>query len=308
MIKSFESLGLALAHQPLWSRFQTTFANDRLPHAFLFIGAGSSSLDRFALTMSAALFCTQAQRPCGECKSCRLLAAGEHPDLCSIQPEKTGGIVKIDQIRELSELVYRTPQMTARRIVIINPAEKMNVAAANALLKLLEEPPAFLTFILIAEQLSTVPATILSRCQQWRFSDSTLLSADYLAMAQAYDLETERGKLFNELHQIIADLVALQSKQSNLCSLAAKWSSYDLTALIWLIYLINSQMINYRLQGKSQTQPWTEVLYNLAQSYHPVDLFHQLDEINALTRLIQKNISLNQTLVIESLLMGYAPC
>lgn len=308
MIKSFETLGLASSHQPLWARFQTTFNKGRLPHAFLLVGAGSAGLIDFALKMAAALFCVQETRPCGECRSCRLLAAGEHPDLCDIRPEKTGGIIKIDQIRELSELVYRSPQIGDRRIVILSPAEKMNVSAANALLKLLEEPPAFLTFILIAEQLSTLPATIPSRCQLWRFSNNDMLQADYPAMAQAYALDTERGKLFAELGTMIADLQALQSRQQSICTLASKWSKHDMSALIWLIYLINSQMISYHLQGKSQIQPWTDALYNLAQAWHPAELFLQLDKINAVTRLVQKNISLNQTLVIESLLMGYAPC
>lgn len=305
MIKAAKALDLPLAQWPLWERFQLIDSNNRFPQSLLLIGSKSTSLIDFVYTLSAALFCGAEQRPCGECKSCRLLRAREHPDFTSLIPDKNGGVIKIDQIRELSSLVYTTPQLTGRRIVIINPAEKMNVAAANALLKLLEEPPAFLTFILIAEQISTLPATIISRCQQWHFRANDLLEADYLSMAEDYQVDSDRGQIFSQLLTIINDLKELRSKKRSLCSLAAKWTSHELSHLIWLLYLINSQMIDYRLTGPRHEKTWTTPLYELAKHYQPLSLYKQLDQINSVSKILHQNIALNQTLVLEKLLMGY---
>ena len=96
----------------------------------------------------------------------------EHPDVEWIKPEKNGGAIKIDQIRELQNTAYLTPQRARYRLIVIEAADRMNTASANALLKILEEPAQHTVFILIAQQLSTVLPTILSRCQIISFSSS----------------------------------------------------------------------------------------------------------------------------------------
>ncbi|ASQ45823.1 DNA polymerase III subunit delta' [Legionella clemsonensis] len=291
-----------------WEQFRTIYERQYLPHALLLIGPQHAGLIAFSYKMASVVLCSQDNKPCGKCKSCRLLQAKEHPDVTQLQPEKVGGVIKIDQIRDLQTVAFTSPQLGGKRIIIIHPAEKMNVAAANALLKLLEEPPSCLLFILIAEQVSTVLPTILSRCQQWRFSNNESTSIDDLTIGEHYHSESERGKIFSYLTTILQDLLDLKNRTTSVCKIATKWLTYEFNELIWLLYLLNSQLIQTRLAGSLPEKSWSSQVYQLSQCFHPVCLFHQLDELNHITKKLNQNISINQTLVLEHLLLGYTQC
>lgn len=292
-------------YEQLWQRFQLTLSKQRLPHAFLLMGMEITTISEFSHAMAAAILCDLESKPCGKCKPCRLILLREHPDLTIVEPEKAGSLIKIDQIRDLHPLAYRSPQLGDKRIIIIYSAEKMNRAAANALLKLLEEPPKGVFIFLIAEQISTLPATIISRCQQWHFRLTELMNYDYLALAQHYPADSARGILFKELPQIIEGLNALLANQITISSLAERWAAYELSQLIELLYLLNCQLIDYRLRGAVMDQFWTEPLSQLAMHFHPIHLFRQHDKLNETNKKLQHNINLNQLLVLEDLLIGY---
>lgn len=136
----------------------------RLPHALLFTGNEGVGKKQFALTFASLLLCKQPNdaQPCGNCHACHLLKANSHPDLILIEPETN--IIKIDQIRDAISLANETAQQGGYKIFIINPANAMNINAANALLKILEEPAPSTLFILISTLNSRLPATISSRC------------------------------------------------------------------------------------------------------------------------------------------------
>lgn len=156
-------------------------AGDTRHHALLCYGkAGIGKLD-FARRMSAGLLCLQPQQgvACGECTACHWLAEGAHPDFREITPEDDDGgdtgkkktrkrqQILIDQIRALHDyLALSSHQVEGMRVVLIHPLEAMNVAASNALLKLLEEPPPRTQFLLVSHQRQALLPTILSRCMQ----------------------------------------------------------------------------------------------------------------------------------------------
>lgn len=159
----------------LWQRHR----NGQLPHALLLHGPEGIGKEDFAHLAANSLLCEQTSesgQACGECKSCQLLASDNHPDFVSLQPEETGKAIKVDQIRELIQLMTLSPHFSGYRTVLISPAEQMNMAAANSLLKTLEEPQENTVIILVTSQLSRLPATIRSRCQMLRFAmpDKTL--------------------------------------------------------------------------------------------------------------------------------------
>jgi DNA polymerase-3 subunit delta' len=108
-----------------------------------------------------------ADLPCGACKPCRKIESNSHPDIIRIQP--AGAFIKIDQIRSLCQTLAMKPYEASVRVVIISAAQAMNPAAGNALLKMLEEPPASTVLILLAAHISDLLPTIVSRCQQIRF-------------------------------------------------------------------------------------------------------------------------------------------
>ena len=155
-----------------WQQLWRAKEEQRLPHALLFSGMSGTGKAQFAANFAQAMLCqavTQEGWYCNECHMCRLVAGKAHASLLLIEPEKESGVIKIDQVREVSEFVNQTGLQSAYRIVIINPANQMNINAANALLKTLEEPASHTLIMLITDQLSQLPATVLSRCQHILF-------------------------------------------------------------------------------------------------------------------------------------------
>ncbi|MFA7280009.1 MAG: DNA polymerase III subunit delta' [Sterolibacterium sp.] len=247
----------------LWQQLLGDLQN--LPHAMIMAGAEGLGKLAFAQTFAALLLCQSTgltdnldQMPCGRCASCNWLASGNHPDFRLIQPQGEGegdeegaeatksassqvkqgqGRIKVEQIRELGDFVFIGSHAHGKRIAIFSPAESMNAAAANALLKILEEPPAGVYFILIVNSWHQLLPTIRSRCRKIVFS-----LPDY-AQAQKW-LNQEGVKSADELLQLVggAPLLAatwaeqgrldvyrkalepLADKPDDPVAMAAKWS------------------------------------------------------------------------------------
>ena len=296
-------------HASVWKRIQPQLMKQRLPQALLFIGSRHSSVLQFCNRLMAMLLCEEEIVPCGQCRPCHLLLQGIHPDINYIRQDSPGGPIKIEQIRGLQQTIYQTSQQGKRRFIVIDPADKMNISAANALLKVLEEPPENTSFILIAEQMSSLPATILSRCQKYIFPspEGSIVAEDarYLTMGQFYLKDSVRAELVKHSAAIIAALCELLEGTSSPCSIAAQWSSYAFEDIVWLLYLVTAQAINYQLLDRKTVLPGNEKLNYFSQRMQAVNLFKQLDEITDITQKVNHNINVNQTLVLEDLLLGY---
>ncbi|MBZ0331843.1 DNA polymerase III subunit delta' [Halomonas sp. ANAO-440] len=151
-----------------WRRFLSQYQSGRLPHALLLSGPRGVGKQQFAEALIARLLCvTPGEAACGHCHGCHMLAAGYHPDLLRVSPEEGKRQIRIDPIREVNAFVAQTAQQGGHRVIVLSPAEAMNVAASNALLKSLEEPGQRTQFILLADVPSRLLATIRSRCQHW---------------------------------------------------------------------------------------------------------------------------------------------
>ena len=156
-------------HRPQWRRAERGIRDGRVPHALLLRGAAGNGKARFAARLAAALLCRSDKPPCGVCDSCRLSAAGSHPDRFDVTiPEDRREIV-VDQIRDLVHSVGLTARLGGYKAVIVNPAEQMNRHAANTLLKTLEEPPGTTVFVLVSSNHALLLPTIRSRCQMIDF-------------------------------------------------------------------------------------------------------------------------------------------
>lgn len=167
-----------------WQRI--TRQLEDLPHALLLAGPGGQGKGQFAAALAALLLCdtpAAGPAPCGHCTGCQWRLADNHPDLLRIVPEAeeegTGepgeaskgksAQILIAQVRALQEALTITAHRGGRRVVILDPAEAMNPFTANALLKLLEEPPKGVIFLLISAQPQLLLPTLRSRCQRWDF-------------------------------------------------------------------------------------------------------------------------------------------
>jgi len=147
--------------------------NETIPHALLFTGIEGTGRGEAAIDFAMACNCKEENRssithPCRNCKSCRKIQSGSHPDIIEIKP--SGRFIKIAQIRGLRHTISMKPLEAKWRVVIIRDAQLMNPSASNALLKTLEEPPERTVLILIAEQNSDLLPTVISRCKSIRFA------------------------------------------------------------------------------------------------------------------------------------------
>ena len=147
------------------------------------------------MQLAADLLCMEpGPVACGACRSCKLLVGGAHPDFklttfeINSTTEKMRTVLAVDQIRDLIASLQLTRSLSPRKVAVIHPAEAMNASSANALLKMLEEPPADTFLLLVAHDPSRLPATIRSRCQAVHVRLPEAHTArDWLATEYGYD-------------------------------------------------------------------------------------------------------------------------
>ena len=154
-------------HQKPIAILKSAMAKDRIAHAYLFYGMDGIGKKTAASVFARALNCGGLDPPCDACASCRKAEHNNHPNIITVQAE--GQNIKIGAVKEIQARMTFRPR-EGRRIFILREADRMNAAAANALLKTLEEPSADNILLLTTARPHALPLTILSRCQHLRFS------------------------------------------------------------------------------------------------------------------------------------------
>lgn len=144
-------------------------AEKRLSHAYLLIGPDGEARQAAAVRLAAELLCEEPDAPCGRCRNCRKVFAGIHPDVITVErvtgdKGKLNREIRIDQIRQVTSDAVIMPNEADRKVYIIREADRMNVAAQNALLKALEDPPGHACFLLCAAAADALLPTVRSRC------------------------------------------------------------------------------------------------------------------------------------------------
>lgn len=240
-------------HIPLWRQLWAPAAG--LPHALLLTGPEGIGKSTFALALAARLLCESPEEGmrCGKCPSCHWFATDNHPDFRHVFPEadaadedgaqegekkKGSRQIRIDQIRALEDFVFVGGHRNGARVVVLEPADTMNVAAANALLKILEEPPSSVYFILVSSRWRRLLPTILSRCRvlklgrpptaaamAWLAREGTSAASDLLSLMGGAPLlalrEAERGRGAS----LGALMASLADPGRDPLALAARWES-----------------------------------------------------------------------------------
>ena len=177
---------------------QRQVAEGRVGHAYLFTGTRGTGKTTCARILAKAVNCEHPVdgAPCCQCDACRGIDSGMLLDVTELDAASNNGV---DQVRALREEAVYTPSVLKKRVYIIDEVHMLSIAAFNALLKILEEPPEHLLFILATTELHKVPATILSRCQ--RFSFKRLLPRDiqqqllHIAVEENIDLSPDGAEL-----------------------------------------------------------------------------------------------------------------
>ena len=181
---------------------KTQLQTGKLSHAYLFTGTRGTGKTSCAKILAKAVNCLEPidGNPCNRCRACKSIDSGACLDVLEIDAASNNGV---DHVRMLRDDAVYTPSEVNKRVYIIDEVHMLSMAAFNALLKIIEEPPAHLMFILATTELHKVPATILSRCQ--RFSFRRLLQEDiaarlnFIAYEEGIELEPEACRLLARL-------------------------------------------------------------------------------------------------------------
>lgn len=177
-------------------------AEGHLSHAYLFAGSRGTGKTSCAKILAKAVNCLHPQNgdPCNACEICRGIDDGSIMDISEIDAASNNGV---DNIRELRENIAYTPARANYRVYIIDEVHMLSDSAFNALLKTLEEPPAYVIFVLATTEVYQIPATVLSRCQRYDFNR---IAADVIARRLSFVAEREKLRLDDAAAQLIAKL------------------------------------------------------------------------------------------------------
>ena len=181
---------------------KTQLANGRLSHAYLFTGSRGTGKTSSAKILAKAVNCENPQdgNPCNCCSACRAIDAGSCMDVLEIDAASNNGV---DNVRDLRDDAIYTPSQVKKRVYIIDEVHMLSISAFNALLKIIEEPPEHLLFILATTELHKVPATILSRCQRFSFrrisQEDIAARLQYVAYQENIDLDDSAARILARL-------------------------------------------------------------------------------------------------------------
>lgn len=180
------------------SQFQRAISNNRIRQAYLFVGLQSVGKTTLALTFAQALNCREENAPCGNCRTCKLIAHATHPDLNITQSEYVGASLKIDQIRELQRWLSLRPYEAQYKVVIIRRFHEAKPVVQDAILKTLEEPPKNAVIVLTSEYKDQLLPTIISRCQVMNLRPLSLEDTEN-ALSTLADIDPKQIKLLARL-------------------------------------------------------------------------------------------------------------
>ncbi len=279
----------------IWQSLVQRARAARLPHALLFVGHDDAGQKQLADAFAHYLLCQTPDTltPCGHCRACKLIQATTHPDIMRIEPEESGQMIKVDQIRQVVDFVNETSVLGGYRIIIINPASAMNINAANALLKSLEEPSSNTLFILISNESLRLPPTILSRCQRIRFTKPTRNQID-----ETNDARKEFYQAFIQLSQ----------QQADPLQLAAQWQDKQFDTLLKLLLSWLRDLLCCKLTSRDDVMvniDFSAEINTLASKISQVDLLCYIDHVQQSYARVLKSINVNRQLFVEELLIRW---
>ena len=174
-----------IGNEEIQNLLKQAIKNNRTSHSYLFVGTEGIGKKQIAKEFAKALLCLNSNKYCNTCKSCIEFDDNNNPDFVILEPDENS--IKIEQIRELQRKVVEKPIISSQKVYIIDNSDKMTTEAQNCLLKTLEEPPKYITIILVGTNENAFLSTIKSRCTILRFKEIPQYKIEeYLDTKQIY--------------------------------------------------------------------------------------------------------------------------
>jgi len=306
--------------QTMWETLTTRFPN--IGHGLLFYGKQGCGKHAFAKLFLAWVLCLnkQPQGACGECSSCQWLKSDTHPNYVHIttdeENKKQNAKIKIEKIRDLLPFVQQTGE--GWRVIVIEPAEALNLASSNALLKTLEEPGERVVLILLADHYLKLPATIRSRLQHFAldrisYEQATSYLNDHLAeiasvppellLGLSNDMPLQAVEIatsdwFAKRQSFLEDWTKVVNQKNMPLFYSAKWQKeLNFSDFMMLLEYLLGDLICVKL---NQPQKNIDLQYDqLAQNYNLESLFSLYEELQQSKRLVEQNVQTQ--LIIDQL-------
>ncbi len=325
-----------VGHQKILKFLQRGAINNQLAHSYLFYGPKHIGKNKVAEDFISNLFCPNKKKnsffSCGTCSSCQQLIKKIHPDFIYLGNSFSSieltpqGKIGVEQARQIKEFLYSSPFSAPYKVVIIEDTDNLTLPAANALLKLLEEPPLKSIIILISRSFTYLPATLRSRCQILRFS-FPLKEEIINFLKQEYSLKEEKAKEILSLAlgrpglaiQFAQDFKKMEQERALLNDFISLLSENDSESKFRLVNLILNakkspqqaldnlarllrDVILVKLNLCPADQSIATQLKSLAQKYTQKDLQNLVNQIFKTQLLLAANV--NQKLAIENLIIN----
>jgi len=306
--------------QTMWETLTTRFPN--IGHGLLFYGKQGCGKHAFAKYFLAWVLCLnkQPQGACGECSSCQWLKSDTHPNYVHIttdeENKKQNAKIKIEKIRDLLPFVQQTGE--GWRVIVIEPAEALNLASSNALLKTLEEPGERVVLILLADHYLKLPATIRSRLQHFAldrisYEQATSYLNEHLAeiasvppellLGLSNDMPLQAVEIatsdwFAKRQSFLEDWTKVVNQKNMPLFYSAKWQKeLNFSDFMMLLEYLLGDLICVKL---NQPQKNIDLQYDqLAQNYNLESLFSLYEELQQSKRLVEQNVQTQ--LIIDQL-------
>ncbi|MFT5520028.1 MAG: DNA polymerase-3 subunit delta' [Enterobacterales bacterium] len=312
-----------------WQQIQSLKSQSRLPHALMLRGDKGLGIDSLAMEIGKSMLCknpTVEGFACGNCSDCKLIAASTHPDLHNITIAEDKKLIVVDQIRSLVSVCIERPHQGGYRVAIITPCNAMNAAAANALLKTLEEPGDDTLIILVANTTNTLPATVRSRCQLMAiYSPAEEVALNYLLEHSTENKDNSLLALRLSNHAPLQALTLFSSKQletrKNLLAsmesavkglldptkLVASINKFDFAMSIdWMYSLaLDAQKLSHSIAISQLINFDQEHLLEKLSHCNTQKLNNWIDKLTEARRLLATTSNINPQLIVEDLMFRW---
>ncbi|MBJ6611213.1 MAG: DNA polymerase III subunit delta' [Candidatus Thiothrix moscowensis] len=298
----------------VWESIRRMRHSHRLHHALLFTGENGCGNEDFIHALAAALLCSEpdaAGHACGHCRNCQVFAGQAHPDYLFVGLQEERQSILIEQIRELNHFLGLSRSYSSRRVAVISPADRMNINAANSLLKSLEEPADGTHILLLTAHPASLLPTIRSRCQLVRLPLPEHTAA--LAWLQTHALqhpapallETAHGRplaaleldstdMLTNRNQWFQHLLQMVQGDGNITGVSAHWEKFDKSLLLdWQL-----ECLLGAIKRETSADP---VLSRLQHGIAAKNLWNMHEKLLELKQLATH--PLNPRLYVESMLM-----